>query len=86
VGSALGAELGVVAQGEERVLVRDGHEGDIAALAAHPSVRAALRHVGLPAEADASAAAVAALHEDLDPVDEHGSPRNVSGLSTGTHS
>jgi len=52
----------------------DGHEGDIASLAAHAAVRAALRHVGLPAEADASASAVAAFDEDLDPIDEHGSP------------
>src|SRR6476469_5533586 len=51
-----------------------GKGGDVAALAAHAAVRAALRHVGLPAEADATASAVAAFDEDLDPIDEHGSP------------
>ena len=69
--AALGAELGVVAQGKQGVLMGDGDEDDVAAVAADAAVGAAPGDVGLAAEADAAAAAVAALDEDLDPIDEH---------------
>ena len=69
--AALGAELGVIAEGKQRVLVGDGLEHDVAAVPAVAAVGSAARDVGLAAEAHASAPAVAALDEDLDPIDEH---------------
>ena len=77
--AALGAELGVVAQRQQRVLVGDGLEDHVAALAAHAAVGAAPRDVGLAAEAHAAASAVAPLDEDLDPIDEHGAPPRAAG-------
>jgi hypothetical protein len=70
--AALGAELAVVTQRQERVLVGHSHEDDVPALPADAAVRAAAGDVGLAAEADAAVPAVAALHEDLDAIDEHG--------------
>ena len=71
VGPALGAELGVVAEGEEGVLVGNREQDDVAALAAHAAVGAAPGDVGLAAEAHTAATPITALDENLDPIDEH---------------
>src|SRR5439155_2856818 len=63
--------LGVIAQGQEGVLMRHRVEEDAAPLAAVAAVGPAPGHVGLASEAHAAAAPVSALDEDLDPIDEH---------------
>jgi hypothetical protein len=72
--SSIGPELRVIAQREEGVLVGHGLEDDIPSLASDSAVGSSPRDIRLPPEADAAAAPVAALHEDLDSIDEHGSP------------
>src|SRR6185436_10842846 len=89
MGPTLGAELGVVAEGQQGVLMGRGDEDDVAPVTAVASVGAAPRDVGLAPEADAAPAAVARLDEDLDPVDEHRSPplgggRHRGQLAAGT--
>jgi hypothetical protein len=74
VPSAIGAVFRPVAQGKEGILVGDGHEHHVTALAPEAPVRAAPGHVGLAAEADAAIAAVAAPDEYLYLVDEHPQP------------
>jgi hypothetical protein len=69
--AALGAELGVVPQRQQSVLVGDGFEMDVPARPAGAAVGPAARDVRLAAEAHAAPAAVAALDEDLDSIDEH---------------
>ena len=69
--AAFGAVFGVVAQGQERVLVGHGVQEDAAAVAAVTPVGAAPGNVRLPSEAHAAAAPVSPLDEDLDPIDEH---------------
>ena len=71
--AALRAELGVIAKRQQGVLMGDGLEQTTSPpVAAHAPVGAAARDVGLAAEAHAATSAVAALDEDLDPIDEHG--------------
>src|SRR4029453_6675939 len=79
VGAALGAELGVVAEREQRVLVRDREQHHVAAAAAHAAVRTAARPLRPAAEAHAAVAAVSAFDEDLDLVDEHPLPPGAPG-------
>src|SRR5207249_6239352 len=69
--AALGAVLGVVAQGKESVLVGYRVQEDAASLAAVAAVGPASGHVRLAPEAHAPAASVSPLDEDLDPIDEH---------------
>jgi hypothetical protein len=68
---ALGAKLSVVTQGEQGVLMGDREEDDVAALSPDAAIGASAGDVGLPPEAHATTAAIAALDENLDPVDEH---------------
>ena len=78
VAAALGVELSIEPEGDERVDVRAGDHVDGAALASVAAVGAAARNELLAPEAHAAGAAVAGLYEDVDFVDEHSSVESKS--------
>ena len=71
VAAALGVELAVEAEGDERVDVGAGDGIHGTALASVPAVGAAAGNELLAPEAHAAGAAVAGFYEDVDFVDEH---------------
>ena len=68
--AALGAELGLVAEVDQRVEVLVGHQPDTAAIAAVAAIRATQRYELLAAKADAAVAAIACADLDFGFVDE----------------
>jgi len=63
--------------------MRMGDDPDVAPLAPESAVRPATRHLRFAPEAHAAATTVAALDEELDPIDEHSSPNRARSASGG---
>src|ERR1035438_2454656 len=75
--SALGGVFGIKTEVEQRVVMRAGHHGDVAAASAITAARSSTGHIFLAPERQAAIAPIPGFYADSDFIDEHGGGRRV---------